>query len=227
MTADEVLESAMSICTDLGATVPSAKSVWYRRLGIRQGQIFTLITNIDPDYFGVSSVVTLVAQAYALSGLTPKCDRVNDVRVLDPGSSGLRLKERVNLVQLEDADAHIPPRAVIRDQVLVGLDSDLSGVASVTIHYARRPAASASIVGASVIELPDQFTDLLTLDLARQMLRKLLDVEPARRDGWLELLSGAEADLLGVLDTHVRYFVGGEQRRFSPASPPVAGTDAA
>lgn len=227
MTADECIAAALARCTDLGAAIPSAKSVWYRRIGIRQGQIFSKVTTTDPDYFGVTAVVVLVAQAYALSALNPRADRINDVRVANPGTSGYTVRQRVNLVILEDVDAMLSPRVTIRDQILAGVQSDLSGVTSLTLDYAKRPAASSTIVGATQLELPEQFQDLLAIDLAKQMIRKLLDVEPARRDGWMQLLSAEESDLFGTLDNHVRYFVGGEQRRFRPASPPIAGSDSA
>ena len=223
MTADEIIDAALARCTDLGATVPTARSVSYRRIGVRQGQLFSRAADVHPGYFGVSATVNLTAGSYALAGLTPKAERVTQVLVGNKGTSGLNSGVEVNLVLLEDADAMLAPRAVLRDGVLTQVGADLAGVASVTIHYARRP--SMTVVGTTAMELPEQFQDLLVVDLSRQMIRKLLDVEPTRRDGWIGLLDAEEGELLTTFDSHVRHFVHGEQRRFRPASAPSPAAD--
>lgn len=224
MTADDAIDAALARCTDLGLTVPSARSVAYRRLGIRQGQLFSRIATTYPDYLGRSAPAVLSGGAFSLATLAPGVERVTDVRVLLPGSSGLTVGDRVNLILLDDADAMLPPRATIRDQELRGIENDLTGVTSLTIHYARRPSVT-TILPATPLELPEQFQDLLVIDLARQMIGKLLDVEPTRREGFLTLLGSEESSLLQTLDDHVRHFVYGEQRRFRPAGDAVPGAD--
>lgn len=225
MTAEEVIVAALARCTDFGASVPSAWSVYLRRIGLRQGQIFSMVAQVDPEYFGTEQTVALTGGTYALSGLNPKAERVTDVRIANPGTSGFLANDPVNLIRHDDQEAMLPPRAVIRDQALRQLAADLAGVSTVTIYYSKRPAASSTIAKATELELPEQFQDLLVLDLAKQMIRKLLDVEPARRDGWLDLLGGEEKALLATLEAHVRNFTAAEQNRFRPPSAPRPGSD--
>jgi hypothetical protein len=225
VTAEEVIVAAMARCTDLGATVPSAWSVYLRRIGLRQGQIFSMVAQVDPEYFGVESFVPLVNGAFTLANLSPKVERIADVRIGNPGSSGFQSNDPVNLIRHDDQEAMLPPRAVVRDQILRQVGNDLQGVSTLVLYYSKRPATSSAITKATVMELPEQFQDLLVIDLAKQMIRKLLDVEPARRDGWLGLLSDEESMLLGVLESHVRGFVAGEQVRFRPPSAPPKASD--
>lgn len=228
MNADEVIDAAMSRCTDLGANVPAARSVYYRRIAIRQAEIFSMVAATHPEYFGTSQTVALSSGTYALAGLNPKAERVTDVVVANPGTSGLQTDDQVNLIIQEDWKAQLAPRAVIRDQILRGIKNDLTGVATVTIYYSRRPTATAATMTKTTeMELPEQFQDLLVIDVAKQMIRKLLDVEPSRRDGWLDLLGGEEKALLATLSQHVSNFVHAEQNRFRPPSSPAPGSDTA
>jgi hypothetical protein len=223
MTADDVVDAALARCSDLGHNSTQARSVSYRRIGVRQAQLFSRAADVHPEYFGVSATVVLTLGTYALAGLNPKAERVVDVKVANAGTSGLVVGDRVNMVLLDDADAMLAPRAVIRNQTLQGYGNDLTGVAQVTIHYARSP--SMTVAGNTVLELPDQFQDLLVIDLARQMIRKQLDNEPTRRDGLIGLLDAEEGELLTTFDQHIRHFVYGEQRRFRPASVPSPAAD--
>jgi hypothetical protein len=225
VTADEVIDAALSRCTDLGANVPAARSVSYRRIGVRQAQIFSRIATIHPDYLGSQATVVLTLGVYDLRGLSPKAERITYVEVADTGSSGLNVLDEVNICLADDRDAFLAPRATLRDQFLRGVEGDLSGVAKVTIYYARKPLIIMATIGTTELELPEQFQDLLVVDLAKQLIRKILDVEPARRDGWLQILDQEESDLLATLDDHVRNFVAAEQRRFRPAGAPSPGGD--
>lgn len=222
MIARNAIAAAMARCTDLGAAV-SAKSVSYARIQQRQAQLFAFIATVHPDYMGTEATVALAGGEYDLAELVPAAERVTDVRISNPGSSGHLAQDKVNLILLDDRDAMLAPRAVIRSGILKGIDSDLAGVATVTIYYSKRPAAV--ITPDTELEIPEQFQDLLVLDLAKQMIRKVLDVEPARLSGWLELLSGEEKSLLASLTDHVKHFVYGEQRRFRPAGAPPAAAD--
>ncbi len=224
MTADDVIDAALARCTDLGAAIPSTRSVYYRRIGIRQGQIFSFIATAHPDYLGRTAIVALTNGSYNLAGLSPKAERIVEIRVSNPGSSGLLARERVNMVLIDDVDAQLPPRVVVRDQIISGVESDLSGVVSLTLHYSRQPTVT-TILPETEMELPNQFQDLLVLDIAKQGIRQILDVEPQRRDGWLDLLSSEETSLLATLNDHVRHFVLGEQNRFRPPSPAATGSD--
>jgi hypothetical protein len=225
VTADDIIDAAMARCTDLGASVPTTKSVMYRRIGVRQSQIFSFIADANPEFLGRTAIIPLTAGQYDLATLpAPKAERVTDIRVSNPGTSGLVTRERINLVTVDDVDAHLPPRVVVRDQVIQQVENDLAGVVSLTLYYSRKPTATA-IIGTTAMELPDQFQDLLVLDIAKQSIRKLLDVEPQRRDGWIDLLSAEEKSLLSTLSAHVRHFVLGEQNRFRPLSPAPEGGD--
>lgn len=225
MNGDAVVDAALARCTDLGANVPSARSVSYRRIGVRQAQLFSRIATIHPDYLGSQATVTLVTQSYDLRNLSPKAERVTYIEIADKGSSGYNNLDEVNICLADDRVSFIPPRATLRDQILRGVESDLVGVLKLTIFYARKPAIIADFNGGTELELPEQFQDLLVVDLAKQLIRKLLDQEVARRDGWLQLLDQEETDLLATMDDHVRNFGQAEQRRFRPAGAPTPGGD--
>jgi len=221
MTADEVIDQALARCTDLGATVPITRSVCYTRLTTRESQLFARAAAVHPEYFGVTTTAAIVGGLVNLLNFVPRVERVVEVRVA--AGTGLPVGAVVNLVPIDDVDAMLAPRATIRNGQIKGVGTDLAGVTSLTIHYARRGGA-APMTGTTVPELPDQFLDLLVLDLARYMIAKLLDMDAARREGWLGLLTAEEQGLLGTFDEHIRHFIGPEQRRFrGPGAPPPGG----
>lgn len=212
-TAEDLAVAALARCAEAGGEVPSTRSVLYRRLAVRQQELYAFVAGRNPDYSGRSAAVALTAGVGDLSLVTPAVERVTHIQILNAGTSPYAVGLRVNPIAIEDPRAALAPRVLIRDNELIGYNSELDLVTSVTVYYARRSAST--LLAATTIDLPDQFQELLVIDLARHIIRKMTTIDGQPRAGWLQFLDEEEKELMGQFEAHVAAFNAPMQSRFA------------
>lgn len=214
MTADQVCDAALARTTEFNARVPSTRSVMWHRINARQQQLFSYVADLEPELFGVSFDATLVSGGFDLAGLNPLAERITHIEILDPGSSAYAAGQKVAVVQVFDVEADLPPRATLRDFLLEQVGTDLDLVASVRIHYSKRPATVST--GATVLEFLEQFLELLVIDLTRHLLRKTFNdsLAPETKKAALALLDEEETLMLADLKRHCEHWRFAETSRF-------------
>lgn len=225
MTYDEIVAQAKARCTVFGNDFPTTGSVLYRRIEIRQQELFSTVSRVNPDYFGVNVIGTLdenrdLNLALLETGdLSPAC-KITRVEIKDPGTNTeLACGDKVTIIPHTDPDAGLPPRMWLRNFTLHGYKSDLDGVTSVCIYYGRRPVQKATALdGTEVAELPDVYQELLVLDLAKWMMKQTLDMDPDAKVAALEVLSAEEAAMLDTMLAEVTDYAGGQESRFGGVS---------
>lgn len=220
MTAEELTQAALARALEFTDQVPAARSVCYPRLSIRQRQLVAAAAEWNPSYYGRQATLALVAGAADLTALPEPAERIERVTIADPGTAPYAAGREVTIVPVTDAAHHLAPRALLRDYTLQGVDQDLAHVASVTVYYARRAPVLA--LPDDVPILPEPFHELLVLDLAIALARKLFALDPATRTGMIELWQAEEAELLADYEQHVRTFAAAEASRFGRQARPLA-----
>lgn len=233
MTTEDIAVLALARATEFTDHVPSTRSLMYRRIGVRQQQLFARAARVNPEYFGICATGVLEDMQADLADLvTPleAADTVTKIEVANAGTSALSTGMEVRVVALSDPEAELPPRCTIRNRVIRGVGNDLAGVVSVTIHYSRLPVRLTATDGAKEMELPEPHTELLVVDLAKDLIAKTVMLSPPDRTVALEVFSAEEEPLLLAFDAHVREYAGSRSARFGgvPFAPvvPMVGTAA-
>ena len=60
-TVEDLVEQALSRCAEYGGNYPATRSLLYRRLGVRQQELFAAAARANPEYFGATAIGTLDA----------------------------------------------------------------------------------------------------------------------------------------------------------------------
>lgn len=207
MTVEDVVQAALARAMEFSDSVPSTRSVMYRRVGVRQQQIVAKAAAQNAEYFGVCAVGDLVAGAVDLRAMTPpsvaRAERIDKVEIENAGTSVYAAGTEIHVVALLDPAAALAPRATLRNGVLRQVGSDLAGVVSAKVHYAYQPAAVLPTDEARSVEIPEPYSELLVLDLAKELLKKTLELETATKAAALEVLGAEEAEMLADFSAHV------------------------
>lgn len=227
MNAEQIVVAALARGLEFSNEFPTTRSVYYRRITVRQQQLFVRAAEINPDYFGVTGSVALTAGEADLAALLdPQAERIYQVRIDDPGTSAYDPEQRVNIIAVDDGEyAGLAPRVTIRDYVVRQFVADLDGVTSLLIDYSKRPADIA--LPADVPELPEQFHELLVIDATKSAVRRVFSVTKEQRSGFLDLLTEEENELLAAFDAHVERFSSAEESRFGRTARPVGAPKSA
>lgn len=217
MTVEELVVQALARARVWSSDFPTARSVLYRRVGVRQQQLYTRSGRINQDWAGICATATLSSGAADLKDMASPvkaASQITLVEIADEGTSTYSSGDEVNIVPGDDAkDAAFAPRATIRNMVLEGVGTDLDLVTSVKVFYVKLPFAIAATDGAVEIELPEPHDELLIVDLARFIL-KLAPGTDRTQEG-IETLTAEEADALQSFDAYVGGFAN-QQARFGP-----------
>lgn len=228
MTAEEIAVMALARAAEFSQKVPSARSVMYRRIGIRQQQLYARAAKVNPDWAGTMGTAALVAwnglRAIDLADLvTSSADLITRIEIYDKGTSALVNGQEVNIVTLADPDAADAPRVIIRDRIVQAYNNELNNVTSLAIHFSKVPLAIAATGGALAVELPEPHVELLVIDLTRHLLQKTIALAASERTAAIGALDAEEAPVLEAFDEHVRSYsdatvarFGG--RRFAPGA---------
>ncbi len=210
-----LVTAALSRGADFGVGYPGSKSVLYRRLGNRLHQLYAMAASWNPEYFGVSAVGTLTSGGVNFSSMgNPAAgdpvfapELVSRVEIADKGTSSYTNGDEINVVQLNDPNAALPPRVTLRNQVLQQVDTDLANVTSVRLYYSRRPfRLTADEDGTTTVDFPEQFEELLVIDLTRWIVRKATNPPLDQRTVVLAELADEEKETLGNFEQEVRNF---------------------
>lgn len=225
MTPDQIIIEAQGVCSDYTDDYPTTKSVMYRRIHHRQRTLFTLAGTWNREFYGVCTTATLSAGAVDLRDMEGVADvypveSLERVIIQDPGESSYVAGKEVNVVPVDDTEAHFAPRMTLRSGVLEQVGTDLAGVTSVKLFYSRRPYAitTSGLINGSAdqhVDLADPYDWLLVLDLAKDLIRRTISIEKDARDAVIALIAKDEAELMASYESHVRSYAYAREDRFS------------
>ncbi len=210
-TVNDLVTAALSRAADFGAGYPGSRSVLYRRLSNRLHQLYAVAARWNPEYFGVSAVGTLDSGGVSFStmgasGGTYAPELVSRVEIADKGTSSYTNGDEVNVVQLNDTDAALPPRVTLRNQILEQVGTDLTDVTSLRMYYSRRPFRLAADDGDTTVDFPEQFEELLVIDLTKWITRKSTNPPLDQRTAALVSLDAEEQETLVNFEQEVTSF---------------------
>lgn len=222
MTYDEIIENAKSRSLDFGVTFPTTKRVLYRRIEIRQQELFSAANRVNPDYFGVSATGTLDATGAADikdQEASPNVDpaaNITRVEIEDAGTHPTFVTgDEVHVVSLSDVRAALPPRMTLRNFVLRQVGDDLAGVVSVCAFYGYRPENKTTpLDGSEVAEMPDVYQELLVYDLVMFMVKQTLDMDVTLKTGALAVLQEEVNEMSAGFLAEVADYAGAQVSRF-------------
>lgn len=227
---EDVVIQALARAMQFTNEVPATRSLHYRRIGVRQQQLYARAAQLNPDYAGVCAIGVLAGNALDFADLAPAIDAaesVTRVDIEDAGTSEYAAGDEVTIVPSTATESGLAPRATVRNRVLRSVGADLDGVVSLKVHYCRLPAAVVATDKDRLIDVPEPHSELLIVDLALSMLRKVASTQTgaAEVQGGIELLGGEEEKLLAGWDAHVLSYVGGLVSQFGtpPSTMPKAG----
>lgn len=224
-TVEDIAIQAIARCAEYSDSFPTARSVLYRRIGVRQQQLFAAAARANPEYFGATADGTLDSTGLiSLSTLgdpkatdpAPNMELISKILVSasqegapDPGTE-------IHVVPITDPAAALPPRLTIRGGVFEPVGDDLNGVTAIRVYYSHRPFRTDYSDGNTLIELPEPFHDLLVADAARFLLRKMATLSQEVRQVALAALQAEEQEALANFLQHVASFTMAVERgRFS------------
>jgi hypothetical protein len=170
--------------------VPNAQVVSYCTLLERA--VYSFAGQLNPDYFGVDAG-TAVRAAFTDSwdlNVTPGNVAVvtrAEVKTI-AGAPGVAVGDKVNLVGLKWKEVDLPPRAYIRNRKIYGVGTELGAstpamVTALQIYYSPVPTALTLL--SSTLTLPDEWTTLVELPLAKIL---------ALRDRRMDEIAGIDAE---------------------------------
>lgn len=226
MLFEDVRQAALARLGEFTDKFPHGTQVPFRRIGVRQQELFGIAANENPEYAGMCATGDVVTGAINFSSMVPPVytpERVTRIEISElaggyPGA--LAVGNEITVVPIADQDGLVP-RATLRNGVLKQVAADLTGVTKVLVYYPYRPAqTAASETGTRVVEVPDPYSELLVIDVARDYVRKALQLGEARGE-ILTLLADEEEPLLAGWVAHVREYAPIVARFAKPPAAPV------
>jgi hypothetical protein len=222
MTFQEIVDNAKSRGLDFSVTYPSTERVLFRRVEIRQQELFSAACRLNPDYFGVNSEGPIDTEFRAnLKDLDVAADvdpaaNVTRVEIGDPGTHPtLQNGDQVNIVSISDPEAELAPRMTLRNFILTGVGQDLAGVVTIVIHYGYFPETKAvPLTGFEEVELPLAYQELLVYDLTRWLISQTLEMDAAKKVAALENLGVDAGQMLEAFLAEVADYAGAQVSRF-------------
>jgi hypothetical protein len=211
MTYEEIVQAAMERASEFGATGNLVRSTLYYRMGRRQSQLFQRSAVLNPDFYGVCIVVLLSADRAADLEDVPENEspvgRIERVEIADPGSSAWPARTTVAVVPLNDPDSAIAPRVTMREFVLRGVSTDLTGVVSLRIYYTKQARPVRPSDGERVAEIREPYVHLLVLDLAQFVLKQMQLRGAEGLDAAIASIKAEEDELVKDYETHMTHIV--------------------
>lgn len=207
---------------------PTGTQAPYRRIGIRQQELFADATHENPEYAGQCAIGTVDSGAVALTSMSPPVatpERITKIIIKTVnGSTKYKVGDEITIVPVADPDG-IPPRAYLRNKTLIGVDGELDGVGSIEMFYPYRPEpTSATEDGTRLVEIADPYSELLVVDLAEDYLAKALQLDQKIRDAIIALFKAEETDMHERWLQHVREYAPIQSRFAMPPQAPVPRT---
>jgi len=190
--------------------IPGTRTSYYARVSLRLQQLYAVAAKLNPEYAGVCVTGEPTPEGDAdfrtvmrsEGGMVVGADMIQRVEVADPGGSGWAPGQEVHIVPLNDPQSAYPPRMVYRDGVLRSVGSEVAGVASLRVFYARRPLPV--VTGAQDIDLQHPYDLLLVYDLVQHILRKVGVMTGVPQDAAIASFAQESAQLESGFAEHVQ-----------------------
>lgn len=221
MTADELAELALARVSIFTKNFPTTRGIMYRRIGVRLRQLQMKAMKANGDFLGVFATADLTAGAADLNDVvepTPTPGSIQRITVADPGTSALVAGDEIAIVPLSDPTAAIAPRCTLRDGVLESVGSDLDGVTSIRVDYARLGKVLTATDKATVVDLMEPWIELLVIDLTSYLLSLTTEMDETKKASALALLSAEETEMFDDFMAFVRDYAPTEDRFSRPPS---------
>lgn len=198
-TAEEIVQLALERADAfLPRGYGGPRSSLYRRVGMRQRQLFRVASGLNEEFYGVCATCPLDGGGSAdladIAAPVPLPAMIQRVTVNNPGTGSWPVGHLVSVVTLADAAAAIPPRVTIRSDVIGQVGLDLDGVRSLTISFARLPDMLGPADVNTLVELTPPHDELLVVDLMKLLVQRAGD--PAARATAQAEIAADEAMLL-------------------------------
>lgn len=225
-TFDEIHKAMLGRLAEFTDRYPKGRSTFYRRIGVRQQQLFAHAARENPEYFGTSALGTVEDGECDFADIAAPVDtpeRITKIVVtamdtddLDDDAIealGFTVGAEVSVVPIADPDG-VKPRATFRDNILRGVDGELDTVTEIEVHYPRRPEPTAvDEDGTRTVEIADPYSELLVIDLLEYAAKMTPGVEKsvvaaiaaATMDEKQELLAGFTAHARGYSPMQSRF----------------------
>jgi len=217
VSVETMVKQALVRVGDVTDTYPSARGPMYRRIGVKQRQIFARAAQVNPDYYGANVSVNLLAGVAALTALSELPEIIQRLEIAAPGTSSYAAGREVSIVSLTDPDGELAPRVTFRQSMLAQVGTDLAGVTSLRVWYARIPASIAvNDNGTTLLSLDQPWDALLELDLAGWVIEKAQAIPLEARAAAMAALTAEEEQLVKDFEAHLRSVAPVVQRFLSP-----------
>jgi hypothetical protein len=230
-TVEQVSVAALSRTLDFGANAPSTRSLLYRRISIRQQELFSFAAQVNPEYYGTFAIGTLDAGAIDLRLMLT--DGVREavavtkiqVEAMTAPSTTYAVGDEITIVPAsDDPGAYLAPRATIRDHVLRQVGTDLAEVEDIRMSYSYRPDPLAeNEAGTTEVGLEAPFDELLVIDLTRHLLAKTLKMDAAVKAAAIVELTEEEKVGMAEFTAHLSRFLMGRQSRMAHSQGGLGG----
>lgn len=227
MTFEDVRQAALARLLQFTTRYPQGKAVPYRRIGIRQQDLYDQAADVNPEFGGDGALAELDAGAADLNDIAAPVGlpaRITRIEVSDPGDSPYAIGKEISVVGVDDPEAAAAPRATLRQGVLRGWAAELDDVTEILVYYPFQPApADPAETGVRVVEIPSPHDELLVIDLTKALLRSVGTLTPAVRADILGDLTDEETPRLAGWLKHAHSFAPLQSRFARPPSAPKGG----
>lgn len=230
-TFEEIRQATLIRLGEFSDKWPDGRQGPYRRIGVRQQQLFADAADQNPEYAGVCAIGTVDAGAVDLASMEPPVsapERITKIVVKTlTGQTVYPIGTEITVVPIADPDG-VAPRAYIRNKKLYGVNGELDRVASIEMFYPYRPEpTSATESGTREVEVPDPYSELLVVDLAQDYARKAISITKESRAEIVAYFASEEGQLTAMYLRHVREFAPIQSRFGRPVAAPVPRAQAA
>lgn len=219
MTLEELRLASLARAVDFGIKAPVGRSPAYRRVSIRQQQLFSRAAKINPDWAGVQASVPIVAWASSLAvDLTDLVDPaepaelITRIEIADKGGSAYANGQEVNIVKLADPNIADPPRVTLRNWIAQSVGNDLLNVTSLRVFYSRIPAVMDT--PDCNPEIPSPHDELLVIDLTRWITKKTISLDAGTKTAIIATLDAEEKEAIENFDAFVARYSDATISRF-------------
>jgi hypothetical protein len=213
-TVEDLTIQALARCAEYSDNFPVTRSVLYRRLGVRQQQLFSAAAHANPEFFGVIADGTLdISHRITTASMgdplavppVPAIELISRIEVLASSGAGApAVGTEIHLVPVTDPNAALAPRVTLRGGVFAPVGTDLDQVTQIRVFYSKRPFYLSPTDKSTPVELPEPFHDLLVVDLAKFMLRKMATLTQEVRAAALAALDVEEQEMAAGYLAHVK-----------------------
>jgi hypothetical protein len=214
---------------EVSDAIPGVRSLMYRRIGVRQQEIYAKTAPINEEYYGCCATAAIEGGLVDLATIVdpvPVPEAISRVEIVDAGESEIyETGDEIHIVTQGDPWAAIAPRMTVRNRLMRQVGTDLADIVSLQIFYSYRPPTYCPTDACVVVGLRAPYDELLVIDLTKYVLMRAVMIDAQRRAAAIAKLDQEEADLLSDYERHVRNYVPGESRFNRPPLGLVGAAD--